>query len=62
MTTGTHRTDSADRAATRWATLEPEALQDEIDQNARHERRVLLVALVAALITGAALLARTLLG
>jgi|GEM_PF-1617607 len=39
----------------RWATLTPEALEDETRHNARGERRLLLLGLVAALVTAAML-------
>jgi hypothetical protein len=35
----------------RWATLTAEALEDETRHNARGERRLLLLGLVAALVT-----------
>ncbi|WP_028660019.1 hypothetical protein [Nocardioides insulae] len=38
-----------------WATLEPLALQDEIEANRRGERWLLLVGLLAVLLTGLAL-------
>jgi hypothetical protein len=43
--------------ARRWATLSPDALEDEIRSNARTERRLLLVvALVSAAVTVVVLL------
>lgn len=54
--TGAHRAAAGDDARW-WATLSPDALDDEIRSNARTERRLLLVvALVAAAITVAVLL------
>jgi DNA polymerase III psi subunit len=62
MTRGTHRATAVPSAqAADWASLTPEALQDEIDTNARHERRVLVVAALAAALTGLALVLRTVL-
>ena len=53
--TGAHRAATGDDARW-WATLSPDALEDEIRSNARTERRLLLVvALVAAAITVAVL-------
>ena len=54
--TGAHRAAPGDDARW-WATLSPDALEDEIRSNPRAERRLLLVvALVAPAITVAALL------
>jgi hypothetical protein len=48
---------AADDDARRWATLTPDALEDEIRSNARSERRLLLVVTVVAVaVTAAALL------
>jgi len=48
---------AADDDARRWATLTPDALEDEIRSNARSERRLLLVVgLVSVAITALALL------
>jgi hypothetical protein len=53
---GSHRAAPGDDARW-WATLAPEALDDEIRSNRRSERLLLVVvALVAAAITGIALL------
>jgi hypothetical protein len=38
-----------------WATLTPDALEDETRQNQRGERRLLTLGLVAALVTAAML-------
>ncbi|WP_421743374.1 hypothetical protein [Cellulomonas sp.] len=54
--TGAHRAAAGDDAQW-WATLSPDALEDEIRSNARSERRLLLVvALVATAITVVVLL------
>jgi hypothetical protein len=53
--TGAHRAAPGDDARW-WATLSPDALEDEIRSNARSERRLLLVvALVATAVTVAML-------
>jgi len=48
------RSSREERAAW-WATLAPDALEDEIRANRRSERGILVVGLVAAAVTGAAL-------
>jgi len=48
----------SDSAARRWATLTPEALADEIETNRRGERRLVVIALVAVVVTAAVLLLR----
>ncbi len=53
---GTHRAAQGGDAR-RWATLAPEALQDEIRSNRRSERLLMvLVAVVSAAVTGVVLL------
>lgn len=53
--TGAHRAAAGDDARW-WATLSPDALEDEIRSNTRAERRLLLVvALVATAVTVAVL-------
>jgi hypothetical protein len=57
MSAPTHRTDE-ERAAW-WATLAPDALEDEIRENLRAERRLVPIALVAGALTVVVLLLRT---
>lgn len=56
MSTPTHRTEE-ERAAW-WATLAPDALEDEIRENLRAERRLVPIALVAGALTVVVLLLR----
>lgn len=50
--------NGSDADARRWATLTPDALADEIAANRRGERRLVAIALVAAVVTAALLVLR----